>query len=109
MGSNAVAVPGLEFSAGIAEQPARFGNEFIGFHLAFTFGAVALQIQPQHIARFFNRLHRFAAVAMIIVIGHFEEDIRVGQFLAGSFSAGGCSHNESCRKDCAGDKTISES
>ena len=109
VGGNTIAVPGLEFSTGIAEQSSRFGHQLIGFHLAFAFGAVAFQIQPQHIACFLDRLHRFTAVAMIVIPGIFQEDVGMGQFLPRRFSMGGRSQNGSSRKNRRGEKTLSES
>ncbi len=109
MSRDTITVSGLQLSAGITEQSAGFSHEIVGFQLVFMFGALAFQIQPQHVAGFFDCLYGFAFVAAIVVLGHFQENIRMGQFLARRFSMRGYSDNECCREDRAGEKIVSES
>ena len=64
----------------------RFCHHLVGFPLSLPLIVIAFKIQIQGLAGRLNMFQSPSAMTFVIVIGVFQQNIRVNQFLARRFS-----------------------
>jgi hypothetical protein len=83
--SGNITIVSFEGPAGVIEQVTGFGKHLIRFPLTLAVISVPLQFHIQGFACGFDMFHGPSAMTLVIVIGVFEENVGVDQFLAGRF------------------------
>jgi len=86
VGCGDIAIMSLKRAARVEQQVTRFSEHLVGFPLTLVFAGVAFESHVQGFAGGFDVFKGLGAVAFVIVIGMFDQGVRVYEFLTRWFS-----------------------